>query len=233
MPDGQQTVAELVLTHPGCAQVLQRHRIDYCCGGNISINAAAEAKGVEARALLEELANAIEGRDAKTTIDARELPTPQLIAHIITTHHEYLRTALPFVRALAEKVSRVHGDRNAKLTQLAVAVDDMTALMLPHLDAEEKTLFPALTTEHAHPEELWQMLVHMEGEHQEVAQVLERIHACADNFVPPAWACNSYRTLLSELAQLESDVHVHVHLENHLLKPRFAPGKDAGCLLCS
>jgi regulator of cell morphogenesis and NO signaling len=40
--------------------------------------------------------------------------------------------------------------------------------------------------------------------------------------LPPEWACTSYRTLLSELAALEGDVLRHVHLENHVLMPRFA-----------
>ena len=66
----------------------------------------------------------------------------------------------------------------------------------------------------------------MEDEHRGVAQLLERIRAYSDEFLAPDWACASYRTLVLELAQLQSDVHVHVHLENHLLKPRFAMRED-------
>ena len=55
-----------------------------------------------------------------------------------------------------------------------------------------------------------------------VAQLLERIRAASDDFTLPDWACNSYRTLFSELEQLEGDVFTHVHLENHVLRPRFA-----------
>jgi regulator of cell morphogenesis and NO signaling len=62
----------------------------------------------------------------------------------------------------------------------------------------------------------------MQDEHLVVAKLLERIRAASDEFTLPEWACNSYNTLFSELKQIESDVFTHVHLENHVLKPRFA-----------
>ena len=43
----------------------------------------------------------------------------------------------------------------------------------------------------------------------------------SDDFTLPEWACNSYRTLFAELKQVESDVFTHVHIENHVLRPRF------------
>jgi len=48
------------------------------------------------------------------------------------------------------------------------------------------------------------------------------IRVASDDFALPDWACNSYRTLFSELQQMESDVFTHVHLENHVLQPRFS-----------
>jgi regulator of cell morphogenesis and NO signaling len=42
MIDPQRTVASVVLDHSECAAVFQRHRIDYCCRGNLSVAAACE-----------------------------------------------------------------------------------------------------------------------------------------------------------------------------------------------
>lgn len=224
--DHQQTLAELVLEHSECAEVLQRHRIDFCCRGNVSIDAAAKAKGIDSKVLMDELAAAISNRNCEP-FDGRALPTPQLISHIVETHHEFLRKALPFVAGLAAKVSRVHGQHNPKLVQLAAAVDELATSLIPHLDEEERTLFPMLMAPAAQPYTQWQMLLAMEEEHRGVAELLERIAACSDEFLAPDWACASYRTLMLELAQLQSDVHVHVHLENHLLKPRFAISDNA------
>jgi regulator of cell morphogenesis and NO signaling len=217
----QQTIAELVLDHSECAEVFQRHRIDFCCRGEATVEAAARAQGIALEALIEELSLAIAKRAGPTPGDPRALSTPELVAHIVSTHHDYLRSALPFVQALAGKVSRVHGERNPKLRALALAVEQLTAQLLPHLDDEERTLFPALVAGAAgglvRP-----LLDSMLTDHHAVAKLLEQIRAASHDFTLPDWACNSYRTLFSELQRLETDTFRHVHLENHVLLPRFA-----------
>jgi regulator of cell morphogenesis and NO signaling len=227
MLDSQKTVANVVLDHSECAQVFQRHRIDFCCKGGLTLEDAARTKGVALDALLADLERAISQRrgDTPAEADPRALSTPRLVAHIVSRHHEYLRRVLPFVRALAEKVGRVHGDHNPSLRDLHVAVEALSASLLPHLDEEESALFPALMSvkgETSSPPSVTEQLSAMTKEHLEVATLLERVRAAADDFTLPPWACNSYRTLFAELEQLERDVFTHVHLENHVLAPRFA-----------
>ena len=62
----------------------------------------------------------------------------------------------------------------------------------------------------------------MMEDHLTVAKILQSIRTASDDFTLPEWACNSYRALFSELKQMESDVFTHVHLENHILLPRFS-----------
>jgi regulator of cell morphogenesis and NO signaling len=62
----------------------------------------------------------------------------------------------------------------------------------------------------------------MREEHELVGRMLDRLRRVSHDFTVPPWACNSYRTLFSELVALERDIHVHVHLENNVLAPRFA-----------
>lgn len=222
MLDRNQSVASLVLDHAECVEVFGRHRIDFCCRGNVSIEAAATAKGVDPDALVDELSCAIEAGTADPPVDPREISTPRLMAYIVSTHHDYTRTTLPFIGMLAAKVSRVHGNQSPRLRELASAVEELTAVLLPHLDEEEQSLFPMLVDPATDRREALARLGQMEDEHHAVAELLARIRAAADDFAIPGWACNSYRTLFAELEQLERDIHVHVHLENHVLMPRFA-----------
>ncbi|MEO8501597.1 MAG: iron-sulfur cluster repair di-iron protein [Vicinamibacteria bacterium] len=222
MLDLQQTVANLVLDHSECVEVFQKHRIDFCCRGDMSIEAAAKEKGLAVEALLSELSQAMAARRGDRSADPREFSTPRLISHLISKHHEYLRGALPVVRALAAKVSSVHGDHNPKLRALDTAVRELADALIPHLDEEEQVLFPALMAKNPDRAAVTKLLDAMLDEHLSVASLLERIHAASDAFTVPEWGCNSYRTLFSELRNLETDVFAHVHLENHVLKPRFA-----------
>lgn len=225
MLDSRETLANVVLAHAECATVFSKHKLDYCCRGNVSVDDACAARGLDRNALLDELESAIEqnarrGRDA---VEWRALPTPKLIEHIVSSHHAYLRTTLPYVVRLADKVARVHGARDASLNDLAHAVRSLDAVLLPHLDEEEEVIFPVMLSSHPDRATLACALESMADDHVRVAVILEEIRRVTGDFVPPSWACTSYRALLGELENVEADLHEHVHLENHVLAPRFLP----------
>ena len=60
----------------------------------------------------------------------------------------------------------------------------------------------------------------MESEHDQAGGALAKMRELTDGFTPPDWACNTYRAMLDALAQLELDLHQHVHKENNILFPR-------------
>jgi regulator of cell morphogenesis and NO signaling len=219
--DPQQTVARIVLDHPECAAVFQSHRIDFCCHGDIALDAACRERGLDAAAVARSLAQAIAERRGEPADDPRALSTPALIARIITRHHEYLRKTLPFMEPLAAKVARVHGEHNPKLVELDQIVRALAVALLPHLDQEEEVLFPALMTKRRDAWVVERELSAMHEDHLAVGRLLERMRDACEAYALPEWACNSYRTLFAELSRLEDDVLTHVHLENHVLLPRF------------
>jgi regulator of cell morphogenesis and NO signaling len=219
--DLRQAVAAVVLEHPECAPVFQRHRIDFCCKGELSVGAACAERRVDREALVVELNRAIDERRGSVPNDARAMSTAALVAHIVSTHHAYLRRTLPFLCALAEKVGHVHGKRQPKLRALAAVVGALNETLIPHLDEEEQTLFPALMMKGADHIALARDLRSMRHDHLAVGKLLDRLREESDDYLVPEWACNSYRTLFAELANLESDTLRHVHLENHVLALRF------------
>lgn len=219
--DADQIVAHVVRQHSECAAVFQRHRIDFCCKGTISIAAAAHRRGLDPGLLLQELQSAIAGRQDGTATQPSTLETSRLIAHIVSTHHAYLRRTLPFIQKLASKVSRVHGEHNPRLRELETLVNNLAETLLAHIADEESNLFADLLRKDPAPADVRAELTAMREEHLEVSTLLDRVRETADNFQPPHWACTSYRTLLRELLHLDSDLHVHVHLENHVLLPRY------------
>ncbi len=221
MLDTRQKVADLVLEHSECAEVFHKHRIDFCCGGQMSLESAAAKRQVDLDALVSELTEAIAARRRDDASDARELSTEQLVEHIVATHHAYLRSVLPYVRTLAAKVARVHGDRNPKLRDLDALVKTLADALIPHLDQEEAVVFPMLLAGDDRAK-IENEIAAMIEEHREVGDLLARLREFSDDFTYPEWACGSYRALIAELGELERDIHVHVHLENNALAPRFA-----------
>ena len=224
MIDPQQTVSNVVLDHSECAPIFQRHRIDYCCRGGVTLAAACRDRGLDVGAVVTELERAVAERRGEAGDDPRVLSNAALVAHIVSRYHAPLRRTLPFVHGLSAKVARVHGEHNPRLPGLADVVAELGDALGPHIDDEEATLFPAVTAARPDLDAVRAELATMREEHLAVGALLEQMRAACEDYAVPEWACTSYRTLFRELEQLETDVLRHVHLENHVLLPRFGVG---------
>jgi regulator of cell morphogenesis and NO signaling len=222
--DRSATVAQIVTEHAAAARVFQRHGIDYCCRGNVTVPVACRERGLDAEAVFAELGAAGLGEGGEPADDPRALSTPALVARIVDRHHGYLRRALPYVGPIAAKVAAVHGSRDPRLVELDAAFRALAASLEPHLDEEEAVLFPALVARAPDAEVVRREVARMHEDHLEVGALLARMRALSDGFTAPAWGCTTYRVLMTELEALEGDVLRHVHLENHVLVPRFAGG---------
>ncbi|MBI2423544.1 MAG: iron-sulfur cluster repair di-iron protein [Candidatus Hydrogenedentes bacterium] len=218
------TVGAYVKERPSRARVFEAFGIDYCCGGKRSLEEACAKKGVDVEAVRAALREADQaGTDEE---NAANLDCPALADHIEATHHAYLKMELPRLKAMTEKVARVHGEEEPRLHQVRDVFDHFQADLLLHMQKEERVLFPAIrqafTGEALSP--IAQVLAGpigvMEAEHAEAGNALETLRTLTDGYEPPEWACNTYRALFDGLAQIERDMHRHVHKENEILFPR-------------
>ena len=57
----------------------------------------------------------------------------------------------------------------------------------------------------------------MVREHESAGRALETMRRLTHDYTPPEGACNTYRAMLSSLAEMEADMHQHVHTENNIL----------------
>lgn len=221
--DRSTSVAQIVLDHPECAKIFHHHRVDFCCRGELSLAAVCAAKSLDADAVTGELERAIEARAPNVGVDPRTMSTPELVSYIVSRHHGYLNEVLPFLEPLAAKVARVHGDHNPKLLAVLDTLRELRSTLEPHLREEEQNLFPALMAQRAAGDRPPPGLASMHDEHLRVGELLTSLRTSSDDFRAPDWACGSYRTLVRELEALEVDTMRHLHIENHVLMPRFAP----------
>jgi regulator of cell morphogenesis and NO signaling len=230
----QSIVSEIALAHPETLPVFEAHGIDYCCGGAQSIAAAcARRPGLEPKAVIEDLERAIAAGRPADEGDPRQLSTLALVSRIVDRHHGYLRAALPELGRLAGKVSAVHGARDPRLFAIERRLGWLCDTILRHLAFEEERLFPALLDVaggKAAEGAIARDLASMFAEHEEVGSALAEIRALSGDFSVPAEACPTYHAYFQKLRELESDVHRHVHLENNVLLPRFAPRPDRPAL---
>ena len=78
--DPTTTLAELVLEHPECARVLREHRLDYCCRGELALDAACAAKGLDLATVVGALETAIAERVERSLFAMRGLSADDWLA---------------------------------------------------------------------------------------------------------------------------------------------------------
>ncbi len=217
-------VSEWILDTPARARVFERYGIDYCCGGKKPLGQACARRGLDPSALMQELRQTGRSSTAADERDWTHATLTELADHIEQTHHAWLKRELPRLVALADKVNRVHGRNHSWLAELQTTVDAIAAEMQSHLFKEEHVLFPLIRRLEQGagpgPMPVNGPISVMEHEHDHVAALLDKNRRLTNDFTPPADACNSFRTLLDGLRELETDTHRHIHKENNILFPR-------------
>lgn len=217
------TLGDVVTAHPSLARELERGGLDYCCGGQESIGDACLEHGLDPAVVIAGLNAARVQGDAAPWAS---MGPAALVDHVVTTHHRYLWDELPRLTALGEKVVSVHGGRHPELSEVAAALAELRADLEPHLMKEERVLFPAIS-ELASAERaptfpfgtITNPISVMLREHDAAGDILARLRAASHGYHVPDDGCASYRAWYTGLAEVESDTHLHIHIENNLLFP--------------
>ena len=224
----QTTIGEIVSTDFRTAAIFEQFGIDFCCGGRRSIGEACQSAAVDPATVsraLEALPPAGESSDD----DFMHVPLPQLIDHIVETHHQYLRLAIPMVARYLAKLADVHGARHPELARVRDSFDRLGGDLMQHMVKEEHVLFPYVRdiatrgVDASWPSPFGTVenpIRMMEREHRDAGDELRQIRDLTGGFTPPDDGCATYRVCFEELAHFEHDLHRHVHLENNVLFPR-------------
>jgi regulator of cell morphogenesis and NO signaling len=233
------TVGELASRSLAAVRILEEHGIDYCCQGRRSLDEACREKGIDPGALISEV-SAAEASPDRSARDWTQAPLAELVEHILTAHHFYLRGELPLLERRLAAVLDAHQERHGEMLRaLAAVFAALKAELESHMGKEEVILFPfVVRAERMVNSGLWSSpppfgsvrnpILVMEHEHDSAGRALEKMRALTGGYAPPPEACNTWRALYDGLAALERDLHVHIHLENNILFPRALAMESAG-----
>lgn len=221
--DASQSLGQIAVGLPGATAVFRRLKLDFCCGGQVSLAQAAAEKGLDAQAVLAELAGLQRSAEMPGETDPGAL-----VDHILSRYHEVHRQQLPELVRMARRVEAVHREHPRVPAGLADLLEAMHAELLSHMEKEEQILFPLLRA--GGSDFVRQPIGIMRAEHVEHGATLEKLAAVTDDATPPADACNTWRALYAGLGQLREDLMDHIHLENNLLFPQFEQHQaDSAC----
>ena len=224
-----QTVREIALENPASIRVFEAFGIDYCCGGRKPLAEACEARNISVDSVITALEKGA-GYPAPTE-DWSERSLGLLAAHIVNTHHAYVRKELPRLAELAAKVVNRHGDTKPELPEIQKKVAQISEELSEHLAKEEVVLFPYVTRLERAKEEgtakphgcfatVASPIAMMTQEHEAAGALMADIRELSGDYTPPVGACPTFHAFYSGLREFEQDLHQHIHLENNILFPR-------------
>ncbi|MCU0525811.1 MAG: iron-sulfur cluster repair di-iron protein [Elainella sp. Prado103] len=220
------TVGSIVRDYPALSRLFEQAHVDYCCGGQQTLEAACRQRGIDPQTFLAQLED-FAVTAALPEVNLAALSLSELADHIERLHHAYLHRELPRLEKMVTKVAAVHGDKEPRLMQIRDIFLALSQELATHLMKEEQVLFPMIrqlesssTLPVFYCGNLSNPIGRMEFEHDEAGADLVQLRQLTDDYTPPDWACNTYRALLDAMQAFELDMHQHVHKENNVLFPR-------------
>lgn len=227
--DSQRTVGDIAATTPHAAEVFEQLGIDYCCNGARRLCDACVEGGVTPEAVIARL-NEVPPETAERFVDWTERGAPEVIEHLLSTHHVYTRQSLERLGGLMRKVLGAHGDAHPELSEIASALDALRDDLTPHMMKEERILFPYILSMARQRSiggpiaaapfgTVRNPIQMMNREHEGAGDILAELSARTHQYTPPPDACGSWRALYEGMKDLQADLHRHIHLEMQVLFP--------------
>lgn len=229
----EETLGEIAVKDLRKVEIFKKYGLDFCCGGKKTVKEACAEKGIDVTKVEQELQQAerVSSVSAYKPLPYDDWSLDFLADYIVNTHHSFVRKTSPDLRTYSAKVAKVHGSHHPELIKINELVQEVIDEMAEHMVEEEQVVFAyikKLVSNNADLKNstdkdsanLQTPITKMEMEHELVGGNMEQIRELSNNYTLPADACASYSFLFKLLQDFESDLHLHVHLENNILFPK-------------
>lgn len=227
--NNESLVTDLVKQDYRTSSIFRKYGIDYCCGGKMPLQMACNIHGLDIDVIKNELTDIVRNLQVSTTTNFKEWGTDFLVDYLINVHHYYLFKTFPDLIETVERFVNGHQAKYPFLGQLLETVYKLRDDLLPHLEHEEKIIFPYIKQiAHAYEnsESYASLLVKtlrkpveamMMQEQEYISDYLYILRDLTNNYTPPSNACVSHKVSFLKLKELDDDLVQHLFLENEIL----------------
>lgn len=225
-------VGQLVAKNYAVSSVLEKYRIDFFNRGERSLLEIEVEQDIDREKIVEQIERLLK-EELPEKEKYNEWPLDKLVEHIILVHHAYTEEKGPIIKSLLETLTQDYGEQFPQLDQIKRTFDFVFGQMAVHQKKEELILFPYIRkmmealrnkTEFVRPmmtksaERPVDMLTH---EHTDQGEALEKLFALTKGYtVPEGMDDFTYEDAMQSLADFETHLHQHLHLENNILFPK-------------
>ena len=217
-------VGDIVTEDCRAAEIFKREGIDFCCGGNQSLEQAAKEKNLNI-AEIEYKLNNLDEVVSNRQLNYNDWNLDFLCDYIVNEYHNKVYKLLPQLMAYLNKLVQVHGANHPELKEIADLFSLVNTELPIHQRQEEEVFFPAIkealrTNSVQAKEIITSQIAPMMDEHELIGGTIDKINVLSKKYSVPDDGCNTYRLTYKLLEEFEDDLHTHVHLENNILYPK-------------
>ena len=222
------TVGSVVALNINAAKILDRYGIDFCCRGNKTLAEACQEKNIRIDDLVEELTN-LKRNDNEPSPDFNAMRLDYLSHYIKNFHHKYTSESILFIKTQISKLILVHGKTHPDLELIKMLFDDISDHLTVHMKREELMLFPYIqkivrvgkdAVGRAVFGAVEKPISALMDDHEVEGERFRRLQNLTSHYTAPPDACNTFKATYAAMKELETDLHIHIHLENNILFPK-------------
>lgn len=222
-----QSIGGIVAILPKAGEVFRGYNIDFCCGGNRLLAEAIKEQQLNEEEIMHKLEETYQdAQELVKKVNFCDMKSSELIEYIVTTHHGYLKRALPETGEMTAKILRAHGANHQELFKVHKLLNNLKTELEQHLIKEEELLFPLVKKHEANPSkqliaDINRVISETEEEHEGAGDILKELRKITGEYTVPADGCRTFELTYSMLQELEGDLFQHIHLENNILFRRY------------
>ena len=220
------TLGDIVSAYPNTTKIMNKYKIDYCCGGKDTLENALSNLNENSSIVVTELEEAAEATRYEDLTDWKSESLSKIIDYILDTHHTFMKETLEEINYLMFKILKVHYKANGEsLLTIHKLFGNLKTELEAHLVKEEENLFPLIkeyevSNNEDIKERILKFVFDTESEHDAAGDLFKSLEVATNEFTPPEDACTTYIRTFQLLDDLEKDTFNHIHLENSVLFPR-------------
>ncbi len=230
------TLAEIATYLPASIPFLEEHQLDYYQNGSKTLEQVCEERNIDFQRIDSELNQVIE-TDNFQFPNLKEYGIKQLLHFLDITFHAKEEEDL---NAIEKYLLVLATHENSKIQYIVrnvrIIFSRLKEQLLQHCEREEKTFFPYIlklveaknnrSNLSSHSISLIKNPIKvLENEHIETLFYLNDIHETMNDFAEIENE-TIYNDLANTMKQFEFNLHLHFHIENNLLFPKFIELKD-------
>jgi regulator of cell morphogenesis and NO signaling len=226
------TVKDIVLNNYRAADVFKKWGINYCCGGNHSLEEVCKIQNLDKNAIDKELEKAAKKITISNNMDFSEWPIDFLIDYIKYVHHGYIYNNIPALTQSLDSFVNGHRKKYPYLVDVQEAFSILSAELIDHNKKEEENIFPYLkqiNNTYNRKESYGSLFVRtlsrslettIEREHLRLDSLIKQLRKVTNNYIFKQDACTNHQVIYHKLKELDDDMLQHKYLENSILFPR-------------